>query len=53
MKHFLDVMTSRLILLEVPWWRQHPDMTVAVDWDIKHQFKQTIYSRMLLGVITS
>ena len=22
-------------------WRQHPDMTFAVDWDVKHQFKQT------------
>ena len=22
-------------------WRQCPDMTFAVDWDIKHQFKQT------------
>ena len=21
--------------------RQHPDMTIAVDWDVKHQFKQT------------
>ena len=21
-------------------WRQRPDMTVAVDWDVKHQFKQ-------------
>ena len=22
-------------------WRQCPDMTIAVDWDVKHQFKQT------------
>ena len=21
-------------------WRQRPDMTIAVDWDVKHQFKQ-------------
>ena len=21
-------------------WRQRPDMTTAVDWDVKHQFKQ-------------
>ena len=20
-------------------WRQRPDMTLAVDWDVKHQFK--------------
>ena len=24
-------------------WRQRPDMTIAVDWDVKHQFKQTIH----------
>ena len=22
-------------------WRQRPDMTIAVDWDVKHQFNQT------------
>ena len=22
-------------------WRQRPDMAFAVDWDVKHQFKQT------------
>ena len=22
-------------------WRQRLDMTIAVDWDVKHQFKQT------------
>ena len=22
-------------------WRQCPNMTIAVDWDIKHQFKET------------
>ena len=22
-------------------WRQHPDMTLAVDCDVKHQFKHT------------
>ena len=22
-------------------WRQGPDMTIAVDWDEKHLFKQT------------
>ena len=22
-------------------WRQHPDMTIAVDWDVKHQLKET------------
>ena len=21
-------------------WRQRPDMTTAVDWDVKHKFKQ-------------
>ena len=23
-------------------WRQHPDMTITVDWDVKHQFKQIL-----------
>ena len=22
-------------------WKECPDMTIAVDWDVKHQFKQT------------
>ena len=22
-------------------WRQHPDMTIDVDWDVQHSFKQT------------
>ena len=21
-------------------WRQHPDMNIAVDWDVKHQVKK-------------
>ena len=28
-------------------WRQRPDMTIAVDWDVKHQFKQTIDSNQV------
>ena len=24
----------------IKWW-QRPDMTTTVDWDVKHQFKQT------------
>ena len=24
-----------------PLCRKRPDMTLAVDWDVKHQFKQT------------
>ena len=28
-------------------WRQRPDMTLAVDWDVKHQLKQTKKSFML------
>ena len=26
-------------------WRQRPDMTLAVDWDVKHQLKQTLFSQ--------
>ena len=22
-------------------WRLHPDMTIAVEWDVKHQMKRT------------
>ena len=30
-------------------WRQCPDMTLAVDWDVKHQFKQTnIFPQQLI-----
>ena len=25
-------------------WRQRPDLTLAVDWDVKHQFKHTHFS---------
>ena len=28
-------------------WRQRPDMTLAVDWDVKHQLKQTNKKRIL------
>ena len=39
MKRILSVMTS---LGKRPIkWTQRPDMTIAVDWDVKHQFKQT------------
>ena len=24
-------------------WGQRPDMTIAVDWDVKHQFKNVLY----------
>ena len=34
MKHILSVITTIK-------WRQCPDMTFAVEWDVKHQFKQT------------
>ena len=29
-------------------WRQRPDMTIAVDWDVKHQFKQTNKTSQIL-----
>ena len=28
-------------------WRQRPDMTIAVDWDVKHQFNQTNFEMAL------
>ena len=39
MKH---IMSAILMLGKSPIkWRQRPDMTIAVDWDVKNQFKQT------------
>ena len=29
----------------VVMWTDRPDMTIAVDWDVKHQTKQTILTR--------
>ena len=29
-------------------WRQHPDITIAVDWDVKHQFEQAIQQTSIL-----
>ena len=34
------VMTSYLGKSPIKW-RKRPDMTIAVDWDVKHKFKQT------------
>ena len=25
----------------IKWMRQRPDVTIAVDWDVKHHFKET------------
>ena len=37
MKHILSVI---LMLGKSPIkWRQRPDLAIAVDWDLKHQFK--------------
>ena len=41
MKHILNVMTSCCWVKVQLKWRQRPDMTIAVDYDVKHQFKQT------------
>ena len=37
MKRILSVMLGKSPIK----WRQRPDMTIAVDRDVKHQFKQT------------
>ena len=36
-------------------WRQRPDMTmtIAVDWDIKHHFKQINSSIKAVGLVLS
>ena len=35
--HDIAVLARR----SIKWW-QHPGMTIAVDWDVKHQIKQSI-----------
>ena len=51
MKQILSVMTIILMLGKSPIkWRQHPDMTIDVDWDVKHQCKQTNFTFLLLTV---
>ena len=39
----LDVMNHDVLIFgKSPIkWKQHRNMTIAVDWDVKHQFKQT------------
>ena len=47
MKHILPECHDILMLGKSPIkWGQRPDMTIVVDWDIKHQFKQTKYFQM-------
>ena len=29
----------------LPTWWQFPDMTIAVDWDVKQQFKSSFFAR--------
>ena len=33
-------------------WRQRPNMTLAVDWDVKHQFKQTYNTPCFFSIYT-
>ena len=34
-------------------WRQRPDMTIAIDWDVRHHFKQTVPCRIFLDLLLS
>ena len=34
LRYFLDVIPTSSMK-----WRQRPNMTIAVEWDVKHQFK--------------
>ena len=34
-------------------WRQRPDMTIAVDWDVKHQFKLIQTKSLVLLAVQS
>ena len=44
-KYVHKVLVNRLVKLAqekgVVWWTDCPNMTIAVDWDVKHQTKQT------------
>ena len=40
MKHFLGVMAPYFFGKSPIRWRQRPGMTIAVDWGVKHEFKQ-------------
>ena len=31
-------------------WRQRHDMTLAVDWDVKHQFKQKNFKHTMITI---
>ena len=39
-QYFKDTISSMLGRSPIKW-REFPDMTIAVDWDVMHQFKQT------------
>ena len=47
-----DILILGKCPIKVPTWRQSPDMTITVDWDVKHQFKQT-YLKHVLDVMAS
>ena len=40
MKRILSVVASLMLGKSLIKWKQCPDMTIAVDWDVKHQLKQ-------------
>ena len=43
MKRFYEFECHDILMLgkSLIKWRQRPDMTIVVDWDVKLQFKQT------------
>ena len=45
MEHILGVMTS--LDISPIKWKQRIDMTIAVDWDVKHQFKHIFQFQFL------
>ena len=47
LEHNFGVMTPN-VGLKSNIWRQRPDMTKAVDWNVKNQFKQNIHSPTLI-----
>ena len=35
------IFTKNMLSISPIKWRQRPNMTTVVDWDVKHQFEQT------------
>ena len=55
-KYVLEVLVNRLVRLaqkkSVVRWTDHPDMTIAVDWDIKNQTNKQKGHRIVILLVS-